>query len=106
MFSCFDLKFKFPCGLPTWRLIPDQFKWYIAAAANVVFVSSVIVDIVLYVKLLYPYWYASGSLFTRDNTITIKKLLFLYTPLANVFLLKMFLLTSDAQIPQANDFNL
>ena len=23
---CFDLTFTFSCGLPTWRLIPDQFK--------------------------------------------------------------------------------
>ena len=48
MFSCFDLKFTFSCGLPTSRLIPDQFKWCIEAAANVAFVVSVIVDIVLY----------------------------------------------------------
>ena len=34
--------------LPTWRLIPDQFKWCSAAAANVAFVVSVIVDVDLY----------------------------------------------------------
>ena len=34
--------------MPTQRLIPDQFKWCSAAAANVAFVVSVIVDIVLY----------------------------------------------------------
>ena len=40
--------FTFSCGLPTWRFIPDQFKWCSAAAANVAFVASVIVDVVLY----------------------------------------------------------
>ena len=40
MFICFNLKFIFSCGLPTWRLIPDQFKWCSAAAANVAFVVS------------------------------------------------------------------
>ena len=38
----------YSCGLPTWRLIPDQFKWCNGAAANVAFVVSVIIDIVLY----------------------------------------------------------
>ena len=38
--------------LSTRRLIPDQFKWCIAAAANVAFVVSVIVDIVLYLAIV------------------------------------------------------
>ena len=41
-------KFTFSCGLPTRRLIPGQFKWCSAVAANVAFVVSVIVDIILY----------------------------------------------------------
>ena len=41
MFICFNLKFTFSCGLPTSKLIPDQFKRCIAAAANVAFVISV-----------------------------------------------------------------
>ena len=48
MFICFNLKFTFSCGLPTWRLFPNQFKWCSATAANVAFVVSVIVDVVLY----------------------------------------------------------
>ena len=40
VFICFNLKFTFSCGLPTWRLIPDQFKWCSAAAGNVAFVAS------------------------------------------------------------------
>ena len=44
---CFHLKFTFSCGLPTWKLIPYQFKWCSAGAANVAFVVSVIVDVVL-----------------------------------------------------------
>ena len=40
--------FTFSCGLPTRRLIPDQFKWCSAAAANVAFVMSVHGDIALY----------------------------------------------------------
>ena len=39
--------------LCTWRLIPDQFKWSIAAAANVAFVVSVIVDVVLFTDLVF-----------------------------------------------------
>ena len=49
---CFDLTFTFPSGLPTRRLIPDQFKWRIAASANVAIVVSVIVDVVLYPAVL------------------------------------------------------
>ena len=49
---CFDLTFTFSCGLPTWRLISDQFKWCIAAAGNVAIVVSVIVDVVLYPAVL------------------------------------------------------
>ena len=41
-------KFTFSCGMPTRRLIPDQFKWCRAAAVNVAFVMSVPGDIVLY----------------------------------------------------------
>ena len=40
--------FTFSCGLPTRRLIPDQFKWRSAGAAIVAFFVSVIVDVVLY----------------------------------------------------------
>ena len=43
VFICFNLKFTFSCSLPTWRLIPDQFKWCSAAAANVAFVVSVVI---------------------------------------------------------------
>ena len=37
VFICLNLKLTFSCSLPTWRLIPDQYKWCIAAAANAAF---------------------------------------------------------------------
>ena len=40
--------FTFSCGLPTWRLIPDQFKWCSAGTTIVEFLVSVIIDVVLY----------------------------------------------------------
>ena len=40
--------FTFSCGLPTWRLIPDQFKWCSAGVAIFMFVANVIVNVVLY----------------------------------------------------------
>ena len=52
MFIYFNLKFTFSCGLPTSRLIPDQFKWCSAAVANAAFVVGVIVDIVVYLAVV------------------------------------------------------
>ena len=43
-----DLQFTFSCGLPIWRLIPDQFEWCIAAAGTCAIVVCVIVNVVLY----------------------------------------------------------
>ena len=44
----FWFKITFSCGLPTWRLIPDQFEWCIAAAGMCALVVCVIVNIVMY----------------------------------------------------------
>ena len=43
-----DLQLTFSCGLPIWRLIPDQFEWCIAAAGTCAIVVCVIVNVVLY----------------------------------------------------------
>ena len=43
-----DLQLTFSCGLPIWRLIPDQFEWCIASAGTCAIVVCVIVNVVLY----------------------------------------------------------
>ena len=43
-----NLQLTFSCGLPIWRLIPDQFEWCIAAAGTCAIVVCVIVNVVLY----------------------------------------------------------